>query len=68
MKELNYMSIAEEAMAKIRKGAFLTVKSADGPEYDDYWLGHFRVHLAKADHDGSGARFPLHLWSYRKSS
>ena len=29
MKNLNYMSIAEEAMNKIKKGAFLTVKSAD---------------------------------------
>ncbi len=30
MKELNYMSIAEEAMRKIKKGAFLTVKSEAG--------------------------------------
>lgn len=29
MKELNYMSIADEAMRKIKKGAFLTVKAAD---------------------------------------
>jgi len=29
MKELPYMSIAEEAMNKIRKGAFLTVRSGD---------------------------------------
>ena len=29
MKELKYMSIADEAMRKIKKGAFLTVKSAD---------------------------------------
>ncbi|KAF0159818.1 MAG: flavin reductase domain-containing protein [Syntrophaceae bacterium] len=28
MKELKYMSIAEDAMSKIRKGAFLTVKAA----------------------------------------
>jgi len=29
MKDLNYMSIAEDAMSKIKKGAFLTVKAAD---------------------------------------
>ena len=29
MKDLQYMSIAEEAMRKIKKGAFLTVKAAD---------------------------------------
>jgi flavin reductase (DIM6/NTAB) family NADH-FMN oxidoreductase RutF len=29
MKNLNYMSIAEDAMSKIKKGAFLTVKTAD---------------------------------------
>ena len=29
MKNLNYMSVAEEAMNKIKKGAFLTVKTAD---------------------------------------
>lgn len=29
MKDLNYMSIAEEAMKKIKKGAFLTVQSAN---------------------------------------
>ncbi|HNZ64946.1 MAG TPA: flavin reductase family protein [Smithella sp.] len=29
MKKLNYMSIADEAMRKIKKGAFLTVKAAD---------------------------------------
>jgi flavin reductase (DIM6/NTAB) family NADH-FMN oxidoreductase RutF len=29
MKELNYMSIAEENLKKIRKGAFLTVKAGD---------------------------------------
>jgi flavin reductase (DIM6/NTAB) family NADH-FMN oxidoreductase RutF len=29
MKNLSYMSIAEDAMGKIRKGAFLTVKAAD---------------------------------------
>jgi flavin reductase (DIM6/NTAB) family NADH-FMN oxidoreductase RutF len=29
MKNLNYMSIAEDAINKIRKGAFLTVKAAD---------------------------------------
>jgi flavin reductase (DIM6/NTAB) family NADH-FMN oxidoreductase RutF len=28
MKDLNYMSIAEDAMSKIKKGAFLTVKAA----------------------------------------
>ena len=29
MKNLNYMNIAEDAIKKIKKGAFLTVKSAD---------------------------------------
>lgn len=29
MKELNYMSIADEVMKKIKKGAFLTVKAGD---------------------------------------
>ena len=29
MKDLNYMSIAEDAVSKIKKGAFLTVKTAD---------------------------------------
>ena len=29
MKNINYMSIAEDAMSKIKKGAFLTVKAAD---------------------------------------
>jgi flavin reductase (DIM6/NTAB) family NADH-FMN oxidoreductase RutF len=29
MKDLNYMNIAEEAMKKIRKGAFLTVKAGN---------------------------------------
>ena len=29
MKNLNYMSIAEDAISKIKKGAFLTVKAAD---------------------------------------
>jgi flavin reductase (DIM6/NTAB) family NADH-FMN oxidoreductase RutF len=29
MKNLNYMSIAEDAMSKIKKGAFLTVRAAD---------------------------------------
>lgn len=29
MKELKYMSMADEAMSKIRKGAFLTVAAAD---------------------------------------
>jgi len=29
MKDLQYMSIAEEVMSKIRKGAFLTVRAAD---------------------------------------
>ena len=29
MKYLNYMSIAEDAINKIKKGAFLTVKAAD---------------------------------------
>ena len=29
MKDLNYMSIAEDAVSKIKKGAFLTVKVAD---------------------------------------
>jgi flavin reductase (DIM6/NTAB) family NADH-FMN oxidoreductase RutF len=29
MKELNYMSVAEDAMSKIKKGAFLTVKSGN---------------------------------------
>jgi flavin reductase (DIM6/NTAB) family NADH-FMN oxidoreductase RutF len=29
MKDLNYMSIAEDAVSKIKKGAFLTVKAAD---------------------------------------
>ncbi len=29
MKDLNYMSIAEDAMSKIKKGAFLTVKVAE---------------------------------------
>jgi flavin reductase (DIM6/NTAB) family NADH-FMN oxidoreductase RutF len=29
MKDLKYMSIAEDAMRKIKKGAFLTVKAAD---------------------------------------
>lgn len=29
MKDLKYMSIAEDAMNKIKKGAFLTVKAAD---------------------------------------
>ena len=29
MKNLNYMSIAEDALNKIKKGAFLTVKAAD---------------------------------------
>jgi hypothetical protein len=29
MKDLNYMSIAEDAISKIKKGAFLTVKDAD---------------------------------------
>ena len=29
MKGLNYMSIAEDAVNKIKKGAFLTVKAAD---------------------------------------
>jgi flavin reductase (DIM6/NTAB) family NADH-FMN oxidoreductase RutF len=29
MKNLNYMSIAEDAMSRIKKGAFLTVKAAD---------------------------------------
>jgi hypothetical protein len=29
MKNLNYMSIAEDAMSKIKKGAFLTVKAGD---------------------------------------
>ena len=29
MKDLNYMSIAEDAVNKIKKGAFLTVKAAD---------------------------------------
>ena len=29
MKNLNYMSIAEDAINKIKKGAFLTVKAAD---------------------------------------
>jgi flavin reductase (DIM6/NTAB) family NADH-FMN oxidoreductase RutF len=29
MKNLNYMTIAEDAMSKIKKGAFLTVKAAD---------------------------------------
>jgi flavin reductase (DIM6/NTAB) family NADH-FMN oxidoreductase RutF len=29
MKDLNYMSIAEDAMSKIKKGAFLTVKAAE---------------------------------------
>lgn len=29
MKELKYMSMADEAMKKIRKGAFLTVRAAD---------------------------------------
>ena len=29
MKNLNYMSIAEDAISKIKKGAFLTVKVAD---------------------------------------
>jgi len=28
MKDLNYMSIAEDAISKIKKGAFLTVKAA----------------------------------------
>ena len=29
MKDLNYMSIAEDAIGKIKKGAFLTVRAAD---------------------------------------
>ena len=29
MKDLNYMSIAEDAISKIKKGAFLTVKATD---------------------------------------
>jgi hypothetical protein len=29
MKDLNYMSIAEDAISKIKKGAFLTVKAAE---------------------------------------
>ena len=29
MKDLNYMSIAEDAISKIKKGAFLTVKAGD---------------------------------------
>ncbi len=29
MKDLNYMNIAEDAILKIKKGAFLTVKAAD---------------------------------------
>lgn len=29
MKELDYMAVAEEVMAQIKKGAFLTVKSGD---------------------------------------
>jgi flavin reductase (DIM6/NTAB) family NADH-FMN oxidoreductase RutF len=29
MKDLNYMSIAEDAVSKIKKGAFLTVKAAE---------------------------------------
>jgi len=29
MKDLNYMSVAENAISKIKKGAFLTVKVAD---------------------------------------
>jgi flavin reductase (DIM6/NTAB) family NADH-FMN oxidoreductase RutF len=29
MKDLNYMSIAEDAVGKIKKGVFLTVKAAD---------------------------------------
>ena len=29
MKDLNYMTIAEDAVSKIKKGAFLTVKTAD---------------------------------------
>jgi flavin reductase (DIM6/NTAB) family NADH-FMN oxidoreductase RutF len=29
MKDLNYMSIAEDAVSKIKKGTFLTVKAAD---------------------------------------
>jgi len=29
MKDLNYMSVAEEAINKIKKGAFLTVRAAD---------------------------------------
>jgi|GEM_PF-2959787 len=28
MKDLNYMTIAEDAIRKIKKGAFLTVKAA----------------------------------------
>ena len=29
MKKVNYMTVAEEAMAKIKKGVFLTVKAGD---------------------------------------
>ena len=66
VKDLNYTSIAEDALNKIKKGAFLTVKAADAAQHHDNWLGHFRIHLAKAGHDGGSALYPTHLWHYRK--
>ena len=67
MKDLNYMSIAEDAIKKIKKGAFFNCKSRKRAQHHDHWLGHFRIYLAKADHDGSGAIFEAYLWYYRRA-
>ena len=47
MKDLNYLSIAEDNIRKIRKEAFLTVKASNTLDTHDHWLGCFRIHLAK---------------------
>jgi len=65
MKNLNYMSVAEDAVSKIKQGAFLTVKAADA--LNTMTIGWpLSDHLAKAGHDGGRAFNPLHLWYYRK--
>jgi len=57
MKNVNYLSVAEEVIKQIKsQGAFLVAKSKDDKKNKcyDYWLGCYWIYVEKADNDSYG--------------
>ncbi len=66
MKDMDSMAVAEEAMAKIKKGAFLTVKAADALNTMTIGWALFGPLPAKTHLHDRGQGFPTHFRDRRK--